>query len=82
MVLVSPYLLGTASLALLTQAPLMLSESDHRILADARDGALLALATGELDDAHLQAGIALLRKRFELEDSTDLALAQWIAVNG
>lgn len=82
LVLASSYLLGTVSLGFLIHAPLMLSDGDHRILLDARDGALLALATSDLDDAQLQAGIALLRKRFELEDSTDLALAQWIAVNG
>lgn len=81
-VLASPYLLGSASLVFLTYAPEMLSKDDRRILADARDGALLALATGELEDVRLQAGIALLRKRFDLQDSTDLALAQWIAVNG
>lgn len=81
-VLASPYLLGTASLVFLTYTPEMLSKDDRRVLVDARDGALLALATGELDDVRLQAGIALLRKRFELQDSTDLALAQWIAVNG
>lgn len=81
-VLVSPYLLGTVSLALLTQAPEMLSEGDRRVLAEAREGALLALASGELDDVRLQAGIAVLRKRFALKDSDDLALAQWIAVNG
>src|SRR5690606_14793515 len=67
MVLASPYLLGTVSLALLTHTPEMLSEGDHRILADARDDALLAMATGELDDPHLQTGIALLRKRFALQ---------------
>lgn len=59
-----------------------ISEGDRRVLLDARDGALQALANGDLADARLQAALRLLRSRFALDGVSDLQLAQWIAVHG
>lgn len=57
-----------------------LSEGDRRVLLDARDGALQAVASGDLADARLQAALRQLRSRFSPHEVSDLQLAQWIAV--
>lgn len=81
-VILWPVLSGTGLLMTATHVLEELSDGDRRVLVQAREGALHAVASGDLNDVRLQAALALLRSRFALEDMSDLQLAQWIAVNG
>lgn len=81
-ILASPYLSGTSVLVTVSKLLEGLTQGDLRVLADAREGALQAVANDDLDDVRLQAALALLRSRFALDGVSDLQLAQWIAVNG
>lgn len=80
LVATSPVLTATGLLMSGTHLAQEFSEGDRRMLVDAREGALHAVANGNLDDVRLQVALALLRKRFDLDDWNDLQLAQWIAV--
>lgn len=75
-----PVATGTTVLLGSTAVVADLSDRDQRVLMDARDGALQAVATGRLDDVHLQAALKLLRRRYSVDNLDDRQLAQWIAV--
>ena len=74
-----PVVTGTSVLLSTTATVAHLKEGDQRVLLNARDGALRAVADGNLDDARLQSALELLRRRYPLDDVDDLQLAQWIA---
>jgi uncharacterized protein (TIGR02448 family) len=79
MVATYPVVTGTSVLLSTTAVYAELNNDDQRVLLNARDGALQAVANGNLNDARLQAALELLRRLYAVDNVGDLQLAQWIA---